>query len=278
MVDQKTPAICYGLRGICYLQLRLLGPSRDLHSGGFGGAVANPANALAVLLSSLTDAHGRVAVGGFYDRVEALDDQERARIAAVPFDERRFMADVGVEELPGEEGYSVLERLWARPSLDVNGLYGGFQGRGAKTVLPAQAGAKLSCRLVPHQDPERIAGLLCRHLESRVPRGVTLELEVIHSNGSFFQSPDTPLFGAAASALKTTFGTEPALIREGGSIPVVPELLRALECPALLIGFGLREDWAHSPNERYLVGNFRRGIEASIRLMMELARSLPDCA
>jgi acetylornithine deacetylase/succinyl-diaminopimelate desuccinylase-like protein len=271
MVDAVTPAICYGLRGICYMEIRLTGPARDLHSGGFGGAVANPANALVSVLATLLDGDGRVAVDGFYDDVVELDPEERSRIAAVPLDERRFMTDVGVEELPGEPGYSVLERLWGRPSLDINGIFGGFQGAGAKTVLPSRAGAKLSCRLVPDQDADRIARLIVAHLRKHLPRGVRLETELMHGNNAFFISPQTPVFDAARAALKSTYGTDPALIREGGSIPVVPELQRALDCPVLLMGFGLREDWPHSPNERFFLENFHRGIEAGIRLLHELA-------
>ncbi len=272
MVDVGKPAICYGLRGICYLEIRVVGPCRDLHSGGFGGAVMNPANALVGALASLTDGAGRIAVSGFYDEVVPLDDVERARIGAVPFDEQRFMRDVGVEELSGEPGYSVLERLWARPSLDINGLFGGFQGSGAKTVLPESAGAKLSCRLVPEQDAGRIADLVIAHLRERLGGGVRLEANVMHGNNAFFTSPDSPIFDAARTALRDTFGTNPAFIREGGSIPVVPELQRALGCPVLLVGFGLREDWPHSPNERFRLENFHGGIEASLRLLGELAR------
>ncbi len=273
MVGVGKPAICYGLRGICYMEIRVVGPARDLHSGGFGGAVANPANALVSLLATLVGRDGRIAIDGFYDDVTELDQEERARIAAVPFDERRFMKDVGVKELPGESGYSVLERLWARPSLDINGLFGGFQATGAKTVLPSRAGAKLSCRLVPKQDAERVAELVIAHLRQTLPRGVRLETELMHGNNAFFVSPQTPVFDAARAALRSTYGTEPALIREGGSIPVVPELEKALGCPVLLMGFGLREDWPHSPNERFLLENFHRGVEASIRLFPELTRT-----
>jgi acetylornithine deacetylase/succinyl-diaminopimelate desuccinylase-like protein len=272
MVDVGKPAICYGLRGICYLEIRVVGPSRDLHSGGFGGAVVNPANALTAVLASLMQDDGRIAVKGFYDDVTPLQDAERARIGAVPFDEHRFMRDVGVSELHGEVGYSVLERLWARPSLDINGLSGGFQGSGAKTVLPSSAGAKLSCRLVPGQDAAKIAELIVAHLRKHLPRGVRLDATVLHGNNAFFTSPDSPVFDAARAALRNTFGTDPAFIREGGSIPVVPELQGALGCPVLLVGFGLREDWPHSPNERFLLENFHRGIEASVRLLPELAR------
>jgi acetylornithine deacetylase/succinyl-diaminopimelate desuccinylase-like protein len=272
MAAKGKPAVCYGLRGICYIEITVDGPSRDLHSGGFGGAVANPANALASLLASLVGSRGRVAVGGFYDDVMPLSDDERRRIAAVPFDEERLKREVGVEDVVGEEGYTVLERLTARPSLDINGLFGGFQGAGAKTVLPARAGAKLSCRLVPHQDAGKVTELLRAHLTEHLPKGVRLRVEPMHGNNAFFISPDAPVFTAAAAALRAAFGAQPVLVREGGSIPVVPELQKVLECPVLLMGFGLREDWAHSPNERFLLDNFHRGIDACIRLMPEVQR------
>jgi acetylornithine deacetylase/succinyl-diaminopimelate desuccinylase-like protein len=265
------PAITFGLRGIAYYELRVVGPKQDLHSGTFGGAVANPVNALARLLSALINEHGRVQVPGFYDDVQPLSDMERARLAALPFDERAFREQIGVAAVSGEHGYTTLERRWARPTFDVHGLWGGYQGEGAKTVLPARAGAKFSFRLVPDQDPRKITAGLRRFLDDRCPPGVRLELIDMHGAPGVVVPLDSPFVAAAASAIERGFGRAPVFIREGGSIPIVTAFRRTLGIDTLLLGWGLDDDNTHSPNEKFCLADFHRGIRASTHLWNELA-------
>jgi acetylornithine deacetylase/succinyl-diaminopimelate desuccinylase-like protein len=269
------PAITYGLRGIIYCEARLQGPKQDLHSGVFGGAVSNPAGGLAKLLASLKDDAGRVLVPGFYDDVLPLSDREREQFAALPFDEARFKAQLGVSELWGESGYSTLERRWARPCLDVNGIWGGYQGEGQKTVLPSTAGAKFSFRLVPNQDPAKIVPALREYLESRLPPGLEMELEVAHTAPGFVVPLESPYIEAAARAVEAGFDKPPVFIREGGSIPIVTQLARQLGADVLLLGWGRDDDNTHSPNEKFSLADFHRGIRASAALWEELAKIPP---
>lgn len=258
-----VPALTYGLRGLAYLEAVLRGPARDLHSGSFGGAVQNPANALARMLAALHDEEGRVAVPGFYDDVRPLEPWEREDFAALPFDEAAYRRDLGVDALPGEAGYSVLERVWARPTLDVNGLWSGYTGEGAKTVLPAVASAKLSCRLVPDQDPERVAALLEARLRDLTPPGCRLEVRRLHGARPVLLPVDAPPVRAAAEAIRRGFGAAPVFTREGGSIPVVEAFQRLLGAPVVLLGFGRPDDGAHGPDEKLDLGDFRKGIRTS---------------
>ena len=273
MFDRGLPSICYGLRGLAYFQVELEGPNTDLHSGSFGGAVANPAEMLARLIAQLKDQHGRITVPGFYDDVRPLSEQERAEFARLPFDEGRYRQELGVEELWGEAGYSVLERVWARPTLEVCGIWGGFQGEGAKTVIPARAGAKLSCRLVPDQDPERITALIEAHLRAICPRSVKLRFTPMHGGQPSITPIDHPAVRSAMRALEAGFGAQPVFIRAGGSIPVVASFESLLGLPTVLMGFGLPDEHNHAPNEWFDLGNFEAGMRSATLLWEELART-----
>jgi succinyl-diaminopimelate desuccinylase len=266
------PAITYGLKGIAYFELRLQGPKQDLHSGTFGGAVTNPANTLAKMLASLSDAHGRVTIPGFYDDVVPLAAREREQFADLDFSDERFMRQIGVTGVSGENGYTTLERRWARPTYDINGLTSGYQGEGAKTVLPARASAKFSFRLVPNQDPRKIAAALRTKLEGLCPPGIRLELTEFHSAPGVVMSLDSPYMQAAARAIEKGFGRAPVFIREGGSIPVVTTFAQVLDVDTLLLGWGQDDDNTHSPNEKFSLADFHKGIKASAHLWGELAR------
>jgi acetylornithine deacetylase/succinyl-diaminopimelate desuccinylase-like protein len=266
-----VPAITYGLRGITYFELRLTGPKQDLHSGVFGGGVSNPANALAKMLAGLIDADGRVTIPGFYDDVVPLTDAERAEFASLPFDETAFRKQLGVEALAGEAGFTTIERRWARPTFDVNGLTSGYQGEGAKTVLPARASAKLSFRLVPNQDPAKVAEALRVRLAESLPAGIRMELVEHHGAPGVVMPLDSPYLQAAAAAIERGFGRRPVMIREGGSIPIVNTFADVLGADVLLLGWGQNDDNPHSPNEKFSLDDFHRGIRASAALWQELA-------
>ena len=265
------PAITYGLKGLAYFELIVKGADRDLHSGTFGGAVQNPLNALAEILASLKGPDGRIAIDGFYDGVRPLEDWERAEFAKLPFSEAEFQASVGAPALFGEMGYTTLERKWARPTCDVNGLYGGYQGPGPKTVLPCKAGAKFSFRLVPNQEPKKVAALLREHLRKVCPPGVTYELIEHHGAPAVLVDVNTPYVAAAVRAVEQGFGNKPVMIREGGSIPVVGLLKTQLGVDTLLLGWGQNDDNLHGPNEKFSLADFHRGIKASAHLLAELA-------
>jgi acetylornithine deacetylase/succinyl-diaminopimelate desuccinylase-like protein len=265
------PAINYGLRGLAYMEIRVQGPNRDLHSGAFGGAVANPANALCEIVAGLKDGDGHIAIEGFYDKVRPLTDAEREAYRKLPFDDGVFRRSIGIDRTVGEKGFTTLEQRWARPTCDVNGIFGGYQGEGAKTVLPAWAGAKVSFRLVPDQEPHEIAELFRRHVAKHTPPGVTVEV-IEHHGGKAVIVPTTGnAMTAALKAVQRGFGREPLLIREGGSIPVVSTFQEILGAPTLLIGFGLNDDNAHSPNEKFDLKDYQRGIRTSAALLEELA-------
>ena len=266
------PAITYGLRGIAYYELKLQGPSRDLHSGTFGGGVMNPANALARVLATIIDERGRIQVPGFYDDVQPLTDLERQQFAALPFDEAQFMKAIGLTAVAGEEGFTTLERRWARPTFDINGLTSGYQGEGAKTVLPAKASAKFSFRLVPKQDPEKIRVALEAHLRRVLPSGVTMELTAFHGAPGVVVPLESPFVAAAVTAVESGFGRKPVFIREGGSIPVVSTFHELLGLDPLLLGWGLDDDNTHSPNEKFCLADFHRGIKASAYLWHEIGK------
>jgi acetylornithine deacetylase/succinyl-diaminopimelate desuccinylase-like protein len=265
------PAITYGLRGIAYYEIRLTGPKQDLHSGTFGGGVTNPINALAKILSSLIDDQGRVQIPGFYDEVEKLTELEREQFRALPFDDQAFMQQVGVSGLTGEAGFSTLERRWARPTFDCNGIWGGYQGEGGKTVLPAKAGAKFSFRLVPNQDPKKVTAGLRTRLDQLCPPGIKLELIEMSSGEGIVVPLDSPYMTAAAKAIEKGFGRAPVFIREGGSIPIVTAFRKKLNAEPLLLGWGLDDDNTHSPNEKFSLADFQRGIKASAALWQELS-------
>ena len=267
------PAITYGLKGLAYFELIVRGAKSDLHSGIFGGAVANPCNALATILASLKGPDGRIQIAGFYDQVRPLEDWERAEFAKLPFSEAEFQSKLGVPSLEGESGYTTLERRWARPTCDVNGLYGGYQGPGPKTVLPCQAGAKLSFRLVPDQEPATISRLFREHVQKHCPPGVTYEI-IDHSGApAVLVSVDSPGARAASRAIEAGFGRAPVFMREGGSIPVVGLIKAQLGVDTLLLGWGQTDDNLHGPNEKFSLADFHRGIKASAHLLAELAGS-----
>lgn len=265
------PAITYGLRGIAYFELILRGPKQDLHSGVFGGAVVNPANTLCQILAALIDQDGRIQVPGFYDDVTPLTDREREQFAALAFDDPAMMRQLDVDALGGEAGFTTLERRWARPTFDINGLTSGYQGEGAKTVLPARASAKFSFRLVPQQDPARIAASLRAMIQQLCPAGITWELVENHHAPGLVIPLDSPYMNAAARAVERGFGTAPVFIREGGSIPIVNRFAATLGVDTLLLGWGLNDDNTHSPNEKFCLADFHRGIRSSAYLWEELA-------
>lgn len=265
------PAICYGLKGLAYFELHLRGANRDLHSGQYGGAVQNPCNALAQILAGIKGPDGRIALPGFYDDVIPLADWERESIAKLGFSEEKFRKDLGVEATFGEEGYSTLERLWARPTFDVNGLFGGYAGPGPKTVLPGFAGAKFSFRLVPGQKAEKVREQLESYLRSACPPGVTYELMTHGAGEAVLVAVESPGVKAAAKAIASAFGKAPVFIREGGSIPVVGLIKARLGVDTLLLGWGQPDDNLHGPNEKFSLADFHRGIRAGAHLMAELA-------
>ena len=273
MYAPGVPSICTGLRGIAYVQFTLRGAASDLHSGGFGGAVDNPAIVMGRLLGGLKDeATGRVLVEGFYDGLDEIPEEERAGWAGLPEPEERFREAAGVRHLYGEEGFTVLERVWARPSLDVNGVWGGFTGKGSMTVLPARASAKVSMRLVPGQSPADVAAKLKRHIEAHLPETVVLqEFLDLHGGRPWTCSVDEPAVKAAFRAVERGFGTPPVPTREGGSIPIVQMFTEVLEAPAVLMGFGLPDEAAHGPDEHFDLENYQGGIRSSACYLEELA-------
>jgi acetylornithine deacetylase/succinyl-diaminopimelate desuccinylase-like protein len=270
MFAPGVPSILSSLRGLAYFQIDVEGPNGDLHSGSYGGAVVNPAMALARILATFHDDRGHVAIPGFYDAVLPWPDRVIQQMRALPFDEPGFMREVGVTSLGGEQGYTTLEKLWTRPTCEVNGLLSGYTGEGAKTVLPAKAMAKVSCRLVPGQSPPEIGRLMEAHVARVAPPGVRVTVEELHGGRPWRADLAGPLFDAARTALTAAFGTEPVVVGEGGSIPVVGDFARILKAPVLLMGFGLPGENAHAPNEWMSVENFDRGMRAAAVLLETL--------
>ncbi len=270
MPARNLPALTYALRGLTALEVKLTGPSRDLHSGIFGGSLDNPAMALCQLLGQLRDRHGRVAVPGFYDDVVKLTPFERKQLARLPFNETAYRKFLGVPRLFGEEGYTAWEQRAARPTLEINGLTSGYQGEGSKTIVPAWASAKLTMRLVPNQDPRRIARLVTQRLKQLCPPTVRLEVKAGHDAEAYLFSPTSPAAQAALRALQTAFGREPVLLREGGSIPIVTDFKKILGVDTLLLGLALPDDNAHSPNEKFDLDNFTAGMRLGACLWPEL--------
>ena len=273
MVSKGVPTLGYGLRGIACCEVTVKGPSGDLHSGVYGGAVANPATAVARLVASLHDSEGNVAIDGFYDDVRPLEEWERKMWANVPgMSEQDMLAVTGSPALFGEPGYSSAERLWARPTAEVNGIGSGYQGEGSKTVLPAEAMAKFSFRLVPDQDPKDIMKKVQTHLDKHAPEGVTIEVEVGHDGKPFYADPHSENGKAGQEALRQAFGKEPVLIREGGSIPIIQDMKEIFGVEALMLGLALPDCQIHAPNENYYVENFEAGIRLNRALLKELAK------
>jgi acetylornithine deacetylase/succinyl-diaminopimelate desuccinylase-like protein len=271
MFDRGIPSICYGLRGLSYFQIDLRGSRSDLHSGSFGGAVANPAFVLTQILAQMKDRSGRIRIPGFYDDVRALSDAERAEWKKLPFNETRYRKELGAPKLFGETGYTTLERTWARPTFEINGLLSGFTGEGAKTVLPATAMAKVSMRLVPDQDPGRIGDLFEAYVRKTAPKTVELKITRMHGGKPWMTEFDNRFVRAAGRAIERGFGKPPVFNREGGSIPVVSTFQEELGVPSVLFGVGLPDENAHAPNEKLDLGNFHSGIIASAYLYQEIA-------
>jgi acetylornithine deacetylase/succinyl-diaminopimelate desuccinylase-like protein len=269
--DGNLPALTVGLRGITYMQVDVRNSDVDLHSGGYGGSVINPANALASMIASLHDENRHVTVPGFYDDVVELTPDDRAAFAALPFNEANFLAGIDAKATQGEAGFSTVERRGARPTLDVNGIWGGFTGDGSKTIIPAHAHAKISCRLVTAQDPARIALQVEAALKAAAPRGLQVEVQNLGNGYPFLTPLGDPYLSAAASALKETFGVDPLYIREGGSIPIAALFQRELSLPVVLLGFTPPDDNAHAPNESMDLGNFEGGIRTVIRALDAIA-------
>jgi acetylornithine deacetylase/succinyl-diaminopimelate desuccinylase-like protein len=273
MFAEGMPSILSSLRGLSYFQIDVQGPAGDLHSGIYGGAVVNPAAALAQIIASMHDANGHVAIDGFYDDVSPFSDRVIAGMRELPHTDAAFRAEIGVKSLGGESGFTTLEKLWTRPTCEVNGLLSGYTGEGAKTVLPAKAMAKVSCRLVPNQDPGRIAELFEAHVKKFTPAGVTAMVTYVHGGRPWRADLSGPIFDAARSALSAAFGKEPVVVGEGGSIPVVGDFERILRAPVLLVGFGLPGENAHAPDEWMSVANFRLGARAMAALWDEYAKA-----
>jgi len=266
------PAVTYGLRGIIAAQITLHGPKQDLHSGVFGGSIANPVNALAKILGELHDDSGRVQIPGFYDDVADLTDAERKEWATLPFDEKAYLASLGTSAPWGETGFTTLERRWARPTCDVNGIYGGYQGEGPKTIIPAKATAKITCRLVPDQDPAKVVAALRKFVEARVRPGIRLEFQEYHGAPATVCDLNSPYMAAARDAIAAGFEKPPVMIREGGTIPVVGTFKKVLGVDTLLLGWGQNTDNLHSPNEHFSIDDFQRGIRSSAYLWAALAK------
>ncbi len=272
MFAPGLPSILSSLRGLAYFQIDVTGPATDLHSGSYGGAVINPAMALARILATMHDVDGHIAIAGFYDKVRDSGEKARREMKALPFEDEQFLAETGAPALGGEKGFTTLERIWMRPTCEVNGLLSGYTGEGAKTVLPSKAMAKVSCRLVPDQDPREIERLMQAHVERVAPDGVNVTVRALHGGRPWRAQLDGPLYDAARKALTAAFNTPPVITGEGGSIPVVDDFQRILSAPVLLMGFGLPGENAHAPNEWISVDNFTKGLRAVAVLYEELGK------
>ncbi len=268
MISEQVPSINCGMRGLSYIEVKVTGPDKDLHSGHYGGAVANPINVLCDMVSSLIDKDGRINIPGFYDDVVELSDEDRAKLARAPFDLGEYKSFLNIKEVKGEKGYTTLERTGIRPCLDVNGIWGGYTGEGAKTVLPSVAYAKISMRLVPNQDSDRITELVMDHIRNIAPDYVKVDVKRYHGGNGFLIPISSPAYQAASKAMEEVYGVEPVPSRGGGSIPILADLQRILGIDPLLMGFGLERDTIHSPNESYLLSQLFKGME-SIALFYE---------
>lgn len=270
MYDEKTPAITYGLRGIFAFEFTVKGPAQDVHSGVYGGAVANPAMVLAQMLAACVGPDGKILVPHFYDDVAPLQKWESDSMRRLGFDEQVMVRELNVPRLHGEVGYSTLERIWSRPTFEINGIFGGYMGERSKTIIPACATAKISARLVPHQDPARIRDLIVEHIRSVCPPTVGLEISELAISPPVLFDVDDPVFHAAQEALRRGFGSDPVFIRCGGSIPVVSTFVEQLGCPVVLMGLGLDSDGPHSPNEHFSLDSFIRGTKASAHVLRSI--------
>ena len=274
MMERGKPAICYGLRGLCGVQIDVKGPKSDLHSGLYGGMVQNPIHALVEIVNSFHNEKGQITVEGFYDKVAELTAAEKAAYASLGITDQSFIDQLGVPEMFGEEGFTSLERNWVRPTLEVNGIYGGFQGEGIKTVLPAEAHTKITCRLVPDQDPDEIVELLQKHIKTHTPPGVTVNVSLFDKGPAFVTPFDHPAIQAAGRAYEKVYNVPTSYTRGGGSIPIVATFDQILEKPVVLMGFGLPDENFHAPNEHFNLENFDKGMETICYYWYELEQSL----
>lgn len=261
MISMEHPSLETGLRGLAYMEVEVVGPNRDLHSGVYGGAVANPINILCKMIASLHDENNHITIPAFYDKVDELSTEDRTALNTAPFDLKEYQEELGIKEVWGEKGYTTLERTGTRPTLDVNGIWGGYIGEGAKTVLPSKANAKISMRLVPHQNSDEIAALFQSHFESIAPANVRVTVKAHHGGEPVVTPTDSVAYKAAAKAIQTAFGKDPIPTRGGGSIPIIALFERTLGLKTVLMGFGLDNDNIHSPNEKYDLANYYKGIE-----------------
>ncbi|HHX28326.1 MAG TPA: dipeptidase [Firmicutes bacterium] len=272
MYSREVPSLTTGSRGLCGIQIDVYGPKQDLHSGSAGGAVNNPLIALAQLIATMKDGEGKVLVEGFYDDVAALTQSEREAFAKTPFDEREYMERAGVKELFGEPGFSVTERLWARPTLDVVGIWGGFQGEGVKTIIPARASCKITCRLVPHQEPDKVVALLKEHVERHAPRGVRVSVTAFPGNSRPYVIPfDHPVMPVMSKVLKDLYGKEPVIVRMGGTLPIARAFLDILGTYLVFFATSSPDENVHGPNEFYRLEEFDRLVEGLPVLLKELS-------
>lgn len=272
LYEKGIPTLTYGLRGLAYLEVEVVGPDKDLHSGSFGGAVDNPINVLADMIAQLKDKKGRITIPGFYNDVLAVTKVERKNFAKLKFSDKAFAKELNVRELDGEKGYTTLERLWVRPTLDCNGIWGGFTGKGAKTVIPSMATAKISMRLVPNQDPEKIAKLFTKHIKKIAPNTVKVKVTNLHGGYPVLAPLNHPSTIAAARAMEKAFGKKTIFVREGGSIPVIATFAKKLKAPAVLMGLGLNSENLHSPNEHFDLNHFMLGIKSSAFFLYDYSK------
>ncbi|MBQ7057157.1 MAG: dipeptidase [Bacteroidaceae bacterium] len=270
MLSADLPSLTTGLRGLSYWQVEVTGPNRDLHSGHFGGAVMNPINALCKMIAQITDESGKITVPGFYDKVEDLSPEERAMIAQIPFDEEKYKQSIGISDVFGETGYSTIERNSCRPAFDCCGIWGGYTGEGAKTVIPSKAYAKISTRLVPHQNSEEIGNLVAAHLQRIAPKGVSVKVDYLHGGEGYVCPISHPAYRAAEKGFEQAFGKRPLPVRRGGSIPIIATFEQVLGVKTILMGFGLESNAIHSPNENFPLYMLRKGIEAVVGFHLAL--------
>lgn len=272
LFEPGIPTITYGLRGLCYMEVEVTGPSRDLHSGTFGGGVPNPINVLAKMISQLIDKDGKIKIDGFYDDVLKLSKKERENFKALKFSDKQWAKEIGLKHLTGEKGYTTLERIWARPTLDCNGIIGGFTGQGAKTVIPSKATAKISMRLVPHQDTKKIEKLFTKYIKKIAPKEVSVKVTALHGGYPVMTPLEDKATIAGAKAMSLAFGKKTVFMREGGSIPIVVEFADRLKASPVLMGLGLNSENLHSPNEHFNLNHYQLGIKSSAYFMEEYAK------
>ena len=269
--DEETPAICYSLKGLVAFEVKVFGPKDDLHSGSFGGTVQNPVNAICEIIAGLKNINGKIMVPGFYDDVLELEDIEKSSFESLNYTDDILKEVTGSPSAFGESGYTTLERKWSRPTCDVNGIWGGYCGDGAKTIIPSEAGAKISMRLVPNQDPDKIMKSVKKHILDNTPFGVRVEVELIHSAKAVLVPLKSAMMQAGVNAMEKGFGKKPVFIREGGSIPIVGTFQECLKAPVLLLGYGLNSDNIHSPNEKFSIDHYIKGIKTTLHLISEVA-------